>query len=173
MNAKILLSAGAIVGGLCLAAPTSLANDCCWDWSPLEAGAQDVPPPGPPPADKPASAFAQCTSQLTQADCFARDGRQQFWGAYVCFPGGGAPDTGSANTGDGAGWVCVLKNLSPPQISLLKVGLPSDPVSGLPTTEGIIVPTVSEWGLIVMGLLILTGGTIAIRRGRATAPAMA
>ena len=36
---------------------------------------------------------------------------------------------------------------------------------------GIPIPTLSEWGIIILGLLLLAGGTIAIvRRYRAVAP---
>jgi hypothetical protein len=57
------------------------------------------------------------------------------------------------------------------------VGAPGsvlDGLSGTTTGESVVmqagvpagpaVPTVSEWGLIVMGLLLLTGGTLVIRR---------
>jgi hypothetical protein len=62
------------------------------------------------------------------------------------------------------------------------VGAPGGALDGLAgTTPGTVVmeasggpplvPTVSEWGLIVMGLLLLTGGTLVIRRK--TQPALA
>ncbi len=99
-----------------------------------------------------------------------------------------------SNSGDGGPWIEVEMDLpaGDPAVGSIHTyewTVPNDPTdqarirvrmdnsgqdyedisSGNFTIEAGTVPTVSEWGLIVLGLLMLTGGTIAcIRRRRAT-----
>lgn len=43
---------------------------------------------------------------------------------------------------------------------------PDEAVTGTPETPPIVIPTVSEWGLILLTLSLLTGGTLVIARRR-------
>jgi len=46
-------------------------------------------------------------------------------------------------------------------------------VSAGNVTEGPVIPTVSGWGLIILALLVLSGGTLAVRRMTGVRPAVA
>jgi hypothetical protein len=48
---------------------------------------------------------------------------------------------------------------------------PHPEANPIESPAGPVIPTVSEWGLIVMGLLLLAAGTIVIRRLRPREPA--
>ena len=172
MNFKILLSAGIIAGGLAIAAPSAqAADDCCWDWSPTEAGVDDQN--NIEPKDDPGSPWAQCTNTPSGGGgpgnpCFSRDGRQMIWFNWTCLPGSAAPPPGGVQSNPNSGFLCESK--SAPDI-FPQPKFP-DPTPGQPgpiVIEGPApppIPTVSEWGMIVLGMLVLTGGTIAIRRAR-------
>lgn len=143
-------------------------NDCCWDWSPTERGAEDTGQGGP--KNKVLSDFAQCT-ETGKGDCFKRDGRQMLWNGYTCILGGDSPDTETPPSNANAGWFCVEKgNSPPPEVFQLKGSKPSEDgaSAGFLIEDSVPgVPAVSEWGGIAMVLLVATVGTIGVRRRRA------
>ena len=84
-------------------------------------------------------------------------------------------------SGGMAGTITGGGTLTPAQVADMQAGLTyvnlhTDLFTGgelrgqIDTLQPPPIPTVSEWGLIVMGLLLLTAGTIVIRRYKAHGP---
>jgi hypothetical protein len=181
MKLKALLSASALVAGLSVMAPTSLAaNDCCWDWAPAQEGVDDQGEINP--KDNPNSDWAQCTNTPAGPGgpgnpCFQRDGRQMIWVNWTCLPGPAPAPDGHPPSNPSSGYYCAPKGPGS-QDDQPKGGDPPPVIGSGFAIEGtdpecIDCPTMSEWGLIVMGLLIVTGGTIVIRRAGAARPVTA
>lgn len=177
MKLRMLTAVGACAFGFTFAAPSALAaNDCCWDWAPTQPGVDDIGEIQP--KDDPASPWAQCTKTpagggppaIPGNPCFSRDGRQMIWFNWTCIIGAPAPPPGGNLSNPQAGFACAPKSPGSPG-NQPKIGPPPVIVGLVTATEGpLAIPTISEWGLIVLGLLTITGGTIIIRRARSVAP---
>ena len=143
----------AIVGVSCLLLGTVAygSNDCCWDWA---GGAPKATSPG---------GWAQCTP-TPKGVCFDRPGLQAYLPDYTCVVGSDSPDDPPVAPDTGNGFGCVPK-LGGDEVFIIDKARETTPVvEGLSTEADI--PTVSQWGLLVMVLLVLAAGTLVIRRAR-------
>jgi hypothetical protein len=135
--------------------PLAIAdNDCCFDW----AGATDK---NPSP-----NGWAQCTPTLKGA-CFARDGIQAYLVDYTCVEDSMSPDDESPDSGNG--FACSPKGGGTSEFISRKFTETHPSALATQGNEQVVffetdVPTVSQWGLAVMLLLVLSAGTIAILR---------
>lgn len=148
---------------LSLGASTALAsNDCCWDWSPRERGAQDLPSgAGPKVASE---IWAVCT-QTNKSVCFNRKGRQMYWVNWHCVLGTSSPE-GETPPPNG-GFSCVRK--VPPIIQIAQ-RVNGDPQLPQPWLDGLFIealppiPATTTEGMIVLTGLVIVAAAWMLRR---------
>ena len=179
MKTRNVLITLAAVAMFLVSAPVAYgADDCCWDWDPKNAGKSDAGQGEPYKED---TVWAVCVKAPTKgasgtpqdSPCFQRDGRQMVWQGWECLkdPKLPAPDGSIPPPPEGTtGYFCFNKENPGEQEAQLKSGSGTVPLVAV--SEGpIVIPTVSEWGLIVLTLLGMAVGTIMIARKRRTTAA--
>ena len=165
------------IAALALIAPTASANnDCCWDWNPapgaFDKPGQPGPLPGGPPRVGAPFGWAHCTANGPGIiACFSRQGRQAFLPNWTCIIGSNDPNGNPPVAG--AGFLCTKKPDPIQTCFLTVIDQVTDPpgMEAIIDFEGVSIPTMSEWGLIALSIMMIGGGMWIMRRRSVAAAA--